>query len=264
MSVPIKPLDLLRAVRDRHDLNGIQKATLAALILRSDEDGVSYPAYATLAADTGFGTRSVQRAVTCLRDARFIEVESRKVGGRLERDSNRYTIRLDALLGVVTSHHVVSDGRDVVPAGQGGGAPLAPRVVPDSHGGGVSVAKDLPIELPLGTALGEGRFALAPTGPTRKSRRVPETSAPASDATDAEIRAWCERWKVPLPEDDRVAAAFLDHARARGRRYCDWTAAWRGWKNREPQFASARPATAKADVQQAPPAGRLWKVGAAS
>jgi hypothetical protein len=67
-----------------------------------------------------------------------------------------------------------------------------------------------------------------------------------------------------MPQDDRIAAAFLDHARANGRRYADWGAAWRNWKRNEAKFASARPAIAKAEVQKAPPAGRLWKVGSAS
>ncbi len=80
---------------------------------------------------------------------------------------------------------------------------------------------------------------ISPTEPGQpaRSRRKPSTPAPASDATPEDVARWCDRWAIP--QNDPAFARFLDHARANDRRQADWSAAWRTWKAREPEFAHA-------------------------
>ena len=59
-----------------------------------------------------------------------------------------------------------------------------------------------------------------------------------------EMRAWA-RFKVPHVNIDNEHENFCDYWRAHGKRMCDWTACWRVWMRRSPEFArgmrNARP-----------------------
>jgi hypothetical protein len=81
-------------------------------------------------------------------------------------------------------------------------------------------------------------LTLASEKPSRRERRKPESSAPASDATTAEVEAWLATWSIPHTDE---AMRFVNHARSVDRRCRDWTAGWRNWEAKAAEFAATRP-----------------------
>jgi hypothetical protein len=90
----------------------------------------------------------------------------------------------------------------------------------------------------------------------RSSRRKPETSAPSSDAGQADVDSWCRKWAIPLPSIDEQAARFLDNARQNDRRCRDWSAAFRNWERNTPRFPRA-PGLRRAGQQSLSPGEEL-------
>ncbi len=98
------------------------------------------------------------------------------------------------------------------------------------EGSGESPSIEAPQKAPKAARSGK-----APKGKT--------TTAPPSDATDEEVRAWLVRWALP-PLDDATEGLevqrFLDRNRAAGGAYIDWSAAWRNWLRNRAAFAASR------------------------
>lgn len=61
---------------------------------------------------------------------------------------------------------------------------------------------------------------------------------PTGFCISQEMRAWAET-KVPSVDIDREHEAFCDHWLAHGKMMADWTACWRTWMRRAPQFKGA-------------------------
>jgi len=94
-----------------------------------------------------------------------------------------------------------------------------------------------------------------PSGRRRKS----ETFCPASEASEAEVSAWCEHWKIPKPQENPEVLQFFNWHRAEAKGRHDWLAAWRNWESRAAKFRPPAQSGLRL-VQQAPAEGRAWKI----
>ncbi len=90
----------LNAVTAHQQLKGTVKSVALALANRADDSGSSFPSIKTLAADTGFSTSTVKRAIRSLRDNGYLKVSSRerKDGSHT---SNFYTLLIEAFTGAI-------------------------------------------------------------------------------------------------------------------------------------------------------------------
>jgi hypothetical protein len=120
-----------------------------------------------------------------------------------------------------------------------------------------------PVSVPAHPS-GEGSLSLVPTEPTVSERSKKKPSrVPSSDASAAEVEAWCAKWGIPSPSTDDDVAAMLDHWRANANspkaQKSDWAAALRTWKRNETKFAG-RTGTAKVHnpPQGRPAGGSAW------
>jgi len=62
-----------------------------------------------------------------------------------------------------------------------------------------------------------------------------------------EMRLWA-KYKVPGLDIDAQHEMFVDYWRAHGKKMLDWTATWRNWMRRAPEFA--RPVTRYSQVER--------------
>lgn len=98
------------------------------------------------------------------------------------------------------------------------------------------------------------------TDPVGKSRKKPSTSVPDLFPVTPELREWA-RTHAPSIDVDLETANWLDHHRAKGSRFSDWTAAWRTWM-RNAQKWSRKPAAqtgprSRITFDRSEPSGRL-------
>jgi hypothetical protein len=80
--------------------------------------------------------------------------------------------------------------------------------------------------------------------PSERKVRV-STSAPDDIVVTDDMRAWATRKGIAATRLDTETERFLDHHRAKGSTFKDWTAAWRTWMSRVPDYtprAAARTA----------------------
>jgi len=79
----------------------------------------------------------------------------------------------------------------------------------------------------------------APAAPARSPKPKSDRAKPATGVPAAtDLHAWLASWSIPAPEVNREAAKFIDYARANGRTYRDWSAAWRNWERNAAEFAA--------------------------
>ncbi|WP_354643937.1 hypothetical protein [Kitasatospora camelliae] len=78
-----------------------------------------------------------------------------------------------------------------------------------------------------------GKRANAPSEP-EPAAKTPKRSTGAPDhiAVTDDMRAWAVRKGLEPPRIDAETERFLDHHRAKGSTFKDWTAAWRTWMSR--------------------------------
>jgi hypothetical protein len=76
-----------------------------------------------------------------------------------------------------------------------------------------------------------------PATPPKAAKRA--TSAPETFPITDTLRQWA-RTRTPLVDIDAQTEIFLDHHRAKGTTFKDWTAAWRTWMNKQQQWTSQR------------------------
>lgn len=63
-----------------------------------------------------------------------------------------------------------------------------------------------------------------------------KTLIPEDFSITAEMRKWASE-KVPSVDIDAQTEEFCDYWRAHGKKMADWTATWRNWMRRSPQFS---------------------------
>lgn len=247
----MKPLDTMRAIAALRGLTAVQKSVLFVLVLRTNnETGECWPSLTTIAQDAGVSRSTAQAALADLISRGLLAKEQRQ-----HAESNVYRLQVY---------------REPVYRESVQGVPRAGIEVYRERGAGVPAAgPDLLSDLPNGTA--HSALALASVEPVAglgESKKKPEskkrkhgTSVPASDAPVEEIKDWCAKWEIPHPDSDPEVSKFVDHFRANGKTMLDWTATWRNWKRRAPEFS--RPIAMRPGYQPAPAGGPLWLSGAA-
>lgn len=116
------------------------------------------------------------------------------------------------------------------------GTPREP--FPEGWGVG-AVSSDV---LSVGTHLVE-QAETAPSEPTPKSKTRRATGPPDHLLITDSMRQWAREHDVTV---DLAAETqqFLDHHRAKGSTFKDWTAAWRTWMRRTEKYAPKQPANA--------------------
>lgn len=62
-----------------------------------------------------------------------------------------------------------------------------------------------------------------------------KTALPDDFCITESMREWA-RTKVPEVDIDAQHELFCDHWRGNGKRMADWTATWRNWMRRAPEF----------------------------
>ena len=85
-----------------------------------------------------------------------------------------------------------------------------------------------PVEAPLVEA--------PPVEAPKRAKPKPPTSGPPEPS---DVPAWLARLGVPALDDPRwgrQVARWLDHHRAKGSRFVDWSAAWRTWRSRAEEY----------------------------
>jgi hypothetical protein len=231
-----------RAIRDARELSANAKLLLFVLASRADSGGLSYPSLQVLADDTVRDEKTVRRTLAELVTRGWIET----LPGR-QHVSTRYTF-LQSRVGTTPSlnsaqggHHAQSE---TVTDGVQGGNPVPPEweTCPSRVG---TMPNQLPKEDPQEHTHGESALPEAPKSrkPSRRksNRRKPETSAPSNEVNPGELASWLAKWRIPDPGVDVEAAKFLAHAQEKDRRCRDWSAAWRSWLLKAPEFARGRP-----------------------
>ncbi|MDF2757936.1 MAG: hypothetical protein K0S99_568 [Thermomicrobiales bacterium] len=79
--------------------------------------------------------------------------------------------------------------------------------------------------------------ANAPELATVRPASKPKATGPPDDFTVTDrMREQATGYGVPAERIDAETERFLDHARANGKRFSDWPAAWRTWMQRAPDF----------------------------
>lgn len=183
----------------------------------NDAGHEGWPSLTTIAAKAGVDRRSVSRCIANLE--RLGELERICRGGRtgFGGRSNSYRVVMDQGPDVTTNQGpgVTSDG---VPLGASGDevGTHGPKV--GAHG--------------------------PPNRKNRPNRVGKRTRAPESIEITDRMRDWAAD-KVPMIDIDYETPRFLDHHRAKGTLFVDWTAAWRTWMTNARKFAERDGRTAR-------------------
>lgn len=208
------------------ELSTAGKLVYAALLRYRDGEGTCYPSHRRLAVMTSTSTRTVQRALTELRDAGHVAWEARETeaGGPT---SNLYTLA-DPYATVADPPVMMAD-----PLGQPdvGAAPEGPTPY-------ATVADEvdlLELDLPNETR----RTSARERAPATRGTRVPDPFE-----ITPEMAEWA-RQHVPSLDYQAVTEKFVDYWRAvpgaKGVKL-DWTATWRNWLRTDAERRPARSA----------------------
>lgn len=82
-----------------------------------------------------------------------------------------------------------------------------------------------------------GKRADAPAGPTPAAKAKRSTGAPDHIAVTDDMRTWARTKGLDASRLATETERFLDHHRAKGSTFKDWTAAWRTWMSRSVDYA---------------------------
>ena len=210
---------------------------LLALSLRMDATGAScFPSVETLAAETLLSRRSVITHLALAESAGWIKRTPRALQGQAWK-RNEYTATLPA--NVVQSLHrlednVVQQSDHLDPEG---GATVSPPL----HEGGAN--DDTKVVQPLhpSSSLNTSESAHAKKSKSKTTTAKKKTPAPDHLPVTDSMRDLA-REKGFAGDLAELTANFLDHHRAKGSLFIDWTAAWRTWLRNEIRFSANRPA----------------------
>ena len=193
---------------------------LLALSLRMDATGAScFPSVETLAAETLLSRRSVITHLALAESAGWIKRTPRALPGQAWK-RNEYTATLPE--NVVQSLHRLTPE---------GGATVSP---PSGEGGAnddTKVVQPLHPSSSLNTSV-----CGAPEKKTAKRKTPAPDHLPVNDAMTTLAKS--KGYTGDLAE---LTATFLDHHRAKGSLFIDWTAAWKNWLRKEIKFSANRP-----------------------
>ncbi len=222
------PLDTLRALRDRVDLDlhAHELLVLFALVLRANNDtGRCHPGHRRLAEDTRLSIATVKRTLRALAARGLVVVESRR-DRYGSADTNDY--RLCPTAEVSGSPVLGSCGAEgqvtLTPPRVSG----SPGVGTDGPEGGVRLSDKLPSELPTGLHMGldlasrDGRASPAAEDLRRvESAQQPNGSRPARDQPAAfspdDFDDFDDHDELPTPEpkpESAITHPTLDDATA--------------------------------------------------
>jgi hypothetical protein len=241
-------------------LTSVHKSVLYSLALRLDNaTGQCWPSYETIARDAGIGVSTAKEAIAKLARRGLLSVTRRPIPGSREADTNLYMLSVPV---VQEPDHVVHQLDEVVQEPDHRGPGARPRVVQQLDGGGPAAGPKLPSELPNRTPQRTREpLALTRETPARSSKPQPKSRVPGSDASEDELRSWCDRWQIPSPASDAESAKMIDYFRASGEAKVDWSATWRNWTRRAPEFRRTAPSGRRPLVQ--PTFGLPFKINLA-
>lgn len=89
----------------------------------------------------------------------------------------------------------------------------------------------------------EGRGSADESSVNAKEKRA--TVAPPRFDLDDSLRSWASTNAPRVTDLEIETERFLDHHRAKGTKFKDWTAAWRTWMRRGDGYAAEKPAPVK-------------------
>lgn len=113
-----------------------------------------------------------------------------------------------------------------------------------------TVNETLPDSPPSRAPADQGAWSMEHGARERKQPpRERGTHAPDHMIITDTMRQWAATASIRA-DLDRETTRFLDHARANGKTFKDWTAAWRTWMGRADDFAAPRNPTAKATINE--------------
>jgi hypothetical protein len=184
-----------------------------------DEGGSCWPSVGRIAHECGLSERTVQTILAEFRGEQIIVVEGNAAGG--SGRSRLYRINVERAQEL----HPLEPYR----AGKGCNS-YAPF---DDEKGATESAK------------GCSSFAPKPSVTIKQNRqgeraRARRTRIAPDWQPDIETTIWAQQRGFTDDEIGRERARFEDSARAHGRLYVDWQAAFRNWLNKTPEFAAQR------------------------
>ncbi len=197
-----------------------RKLVLLTLATHADQDGTNaWPSLATLAAECGLTRRGIGKVIAWLRDHHFLTVayKSKPVPGGAV---NVYTITTwNARVHSPTNTDVELQSSQSDGGTWNGGTPDVERKAPDVE---LQSSHDLPIDQPkdLKTPVSETRPPKSEVQPRKKK----SVSLPDGFGISERVRAWAR--EKGFDRLDQHLEYFVGYARANGKQYADWDAAF--------------------------------------
>lgn len=194
---------------------------LLALSLRMDTTGAScFPSVETLAAETLLSRRSVITHLALAESAGWIKRTPRALPGQAWK-RNEYTANLPE--NVVQSLHRLTPE---------GGATVSPPLCEGGANDDTKVVQPLHPSSSVNSSV---------CGAPEKKTAKRKTPAPDHLPVTESMRTLA-REKGFTGDLAELTATFLDHHRAKGNTFADWTAAWKNWLRKEIKFSANWPA----------------------
>lgn len=214
---------------------------LVAMAERANDDGTTtYQSVDTIARKARISVRTCQRKLRELEDAGLIRRGNQDFTAHLKAGHRPvvYDLAVHLNRGANLAPHDASGVPNVHEWGAKSGTSGVPRLADES-------SLNRPSDSSVLFAHEE-----APVVKVKKS----STSVPDKISISAEMKEWALGNAPSVVHSlERETASFLDWHRSRGRKYLDWTAAWRNWMRKAHEF-NVRTAGGVAHAPQAQPA----------
>lgn len=191
------------AAVDDERLGNAAFRVLAALGTYSDEHGWCFPTQNTLATRLRITRQAVSKSLHQLEELGYITIHYQYGEDKAQRGS-KYRLCLDYLPEIPPQPEVAPQQRDIAP-------PATSEVAPPATS---EVAHNVPRERP---------------------KRTRGMTADEFHPTVGDL-AWAAK-QYPEVDIGLQTEMFLDHARATARVIADWSAAWKNWIRKAPQFS---------------------------
>jgi len=225
-----KWLIVMAAIRDQR-LHGSELRVLTAVLDRMNSQWRCWPGYGRIASDTGLARRTATRAIDRLVNLGYLEKRPR---GTCQ--SNIY------LLGHLSTHASIDSQVDSDSCDQAIDPQVTrsidPQVNPLSTHRSPEPGKGTREENPKKKTEGEPRARVngAAEKQAGKAGHGGLQLVPPDWQPDDTLRAWCESNYPHIPVDDELQK-FRDRSSAKGARFADFAAGFRGWIRRAHEFA---------------------------
>jgi hypothetical protein len=214
-----------------------KKAVLAGVAEAANgKTGTCTLSIATIAARTELGERAVWGALLELERDGFIR-RDRRTDGRGHRTSDLITLCM-AQVAPDAVREPAPNSREVR---SGGGRPTRTTSAAKSHVVQPLLAPGA--TEPVVEPGDEPEFSLVAHAPREKaSRKRPATALPVDCPAERDL-LWAQgqlEARAPHLRVEDQAARFRDHHLSRDTRFSDWSAAWRTWIHKAPEFSRPR------------------------